>query len=87
MPWVYILQGASGRHYLGSTTDLVRRLAEHRRGHTYSTRRLGEELEILASLEVPTLKEARDLERLLKRAKNPKWALHELESRRRLATR
>ncbi len=38
MAWVYILLGSGGRHYIGSTTDLDRRLDQHRSGHTYSTR-------------------------------------------------
>lgn len=39
---VYILRSSiSGRHYIGSTNDLVRRLSEHNRGHTKSTRQKG----------------------------------------------
>ena len=75
MPWVYILRGASGRHYIGSTTDLTRRLAEHDRGHTHTTRRLGGTLELVALREFPTLTEARRCERLLKRKKNPQLAI------------
>ena len=81
MPFVYILRGTSGRHYIGSTTDLTRRLKEHRRGHTYSTKRLGEELHTVASLEIPTLTEARALERALKRKKNARLALLLLQQR------
>ena len=81
MAWVYILRGASGRHYFGSTTDLARRLEEHRRGHTHTTRRLGGELEIVASLELATLREARTLERELKRKKNPQLALGLMQRR------
>jgi predicted GIY-YIG superfamily endonuclease len=25
MPWAYIIRGTTGRHYIGSTTDLARR--------------------------------------------------------------
>ncbi len=32
MPFVYILRCADGSYYTGSTTDLERRLWEHRRG-------------------------------------------------------
>ena len=71
MAWVYMLRGSSGRHYIGSTTDLSRRLEEHRRGHTHTTKRLGDNLEIAAALEVPALREARALERELKHKKNP----------------
>jgi len=81
MAWVYILQSNSGRFYIGSTTDINRRLEEHRRGHTQTTKRLGGGLEIAALLELPTLPEARTLERELKRKKNPRLALHLLRER------
>ena len=76
MPWVYILRGSNGRHYIGSTTDLDRRLAEHRRGHTHTTKRLGDTIELAASVGLPTLTEARALERMLKGKKKPALALH-----------
>jgi len=60
---------------------LERRFAQHRSGHTHSTKRLGDDLEIVASLEVSTLEEARALEREMKRKKNPRLALYLLESR------
>ncbi len=81
MPWVYILRGTSGRHYIGSTNDLERRVEEHRRGQTHTTRRLGTELVLVAKLELPTLKEARALERELKRKKSPQIALFLLKER------
>jgi predicted GIY-YIG superfamily endonuclease len=70
-----MLQGSSGRHYLGSTSDLQRRLAEHRRGHTHTTRRLGDSLLLLDAAKFPSLQEARAWERKLKRKKNPRLAL------------
>ena len=75
MAWVYVLQGSSGRYYIGSTTDLPRRLEQHRHGHTYSTPRLGVTLELVASLELGALADARELERRMKRKKNPQLAL------------
>ncbi|MCF7917382.1 GIY-YIG nuclease family protein, partial [Candidatus Gracilibacteria bacterium] len=39
MPYTYILKGE--RFYVGSTTDLERRLAEHERGKTHTTKRIG----------------------------------------------
>jgi predicted GIY-YIG superfamily endonuclease len=77
--WVYILRGSPGRHYIGSAVDLDTRLAQHRRGHTYTTRRLGEKLELVAAKEIETLNEARSIERLLKAKKNRKLAIYYLQ--------
>ena len=83
MAWVYVLRGSSGRHYIGSTTDLERRLQQHRNGYGYSTHRLGDALELIASLELSSQPAARDLERQMKRKKNPTLALFLLEQYRR----
>jgi putative endonuclease len=83
MAWVYMLRGSAGRYYIGSTSDLQRRLEQHRRGQTHSTRRLGATLELAASAEVASLEEARKLEREMKRKKNPRLALYLLEQHRR----
>ncbi|MEO6052636.1 MAG: GIY-YIG nuclease family protein [Chthoniobacterales bacterium] len=77
---IYSLRGSNGRHYYGSTTDLERRLKEHQRGHTYSTKRLGENLEIVASREFSTLPEARTFERKLKAFKNPSLAINKMKN-------
>jgi predicted GIY-YIG superfamily endonuclease len=79
MACVYILKGSSGRHYIGSAADLQARFAQHQRGHTHTTKRLGEQLEIVASKEFSTLKEARQVERLLKQKKNPSVAIYLLQ--------
>jgi predicted GIY-YIG superfamily endonuclease len=79
MPWVYILRGSSGRHYIGSAIDLDTRYAQHLRGHTATTKRFGERIEIIAKKEVPTLLEARRIESALKRKKNPKLAIYHLQ--------
>jgi predicted GIY-YIG superfamily endonuclease len=63
MAWVYILRGSSGRHYIGSCVNLDARFAQHLRGHTATTKRLGDTLEIVAKKEVPSLSEARKIER------------------------
>jgi predicted GIY-YIG superfamily endonuclease len=78
MAWVYILRGSSGRHYIGSAVDLDARFRQHLPGHTATTKRLGDTLEIVAKKEVTTLAEARKIERLLKRKKNPKLAIYHL---------
>jgi len=79
MAWVYILRGSSDRHYIGSAVDLGARFAQHLRGHTHTTKRLGERIEIVASKEVATLREARTIERELKAKKNPRVAIYHLE--------
>ena len=79
MAWVYIIRGSSGRHYIGSAVDLQTRFAQHRRGHTHTTKRLGENLQIVASKEVATLDEARRIERMLKAKKNPELAIYHLQ--------
>jgi predicted GIY-YIG superfamily endonuclease len=79
MPWIYILKGSSGRHYIDSAVDLDARLAQHRRGHTHTTKRLGENLDLVASKEVVTLAEARKIERTLKAKKNPRLAIQALQ--------
>jgi len=79
MAWVYILRGSSGRHYIGSAIDLEARIAKHLRGHTHTTKRLGDRIEIIASKKVASLKEARRLERSLKAKKNPTVAIYHLQ--------
>ena len=79
MAWIYILKGSSGRHYIGSTADLNARFAQHLRGHTATTKRLGAALEIVAKKEVPTLSQARTIERSLKAKKNLKLAIYHLQ--------
>jgi predicted GIY-YIG superfamily endonuclease len=79
MAWVYILRGSSGRHYIGSAVDLDARFAQHVRGHTHTTKRLGQDIEVIASKEVATLTQAWRIERTLKAKKNPKLAIYYLQ--------
>jgi predicted GIY-YIG superfamily endonuclease len=80
MAWVYILRGASGRYYFGSTDNLERRVAEHRRGSNHTTHRFGGHIELVASKKLPSMREARKLEVILKRKKNPQLAAFMLQS-------
>jgi putative endonuclease len=80
MAWVYILRGASGSYYIGSTEDLARRISEHHRGSNHTTRRFGEEIELVASRELASIVQARKLEFALKRKKNPRLAIFALNS-------
>jgi putative endonuclease len=80
MASVYILRGASGRYYIGSTDDLDRRVAEHQRGSTHITRRFGGNVELIVAKQMPSMVEARKLEIILKRKKNPTLAISVLQS-------
>jgi putative endonuclease len=79
MAWVYILKGSNGRHYIGSTVDLERRLNEHNSGGTHTTQRLGEELQVVIARRLSSLAEARQLERDLKKKKKPRLAIYHLQ--------
>jgi predicted GIY-YIG superfamily endonuclease len=80
MAWVYILRGESGRYYIGSTDDLERRIAEHQRGSNHTTRRFGRSIELVAAKKCSSIAEARKLELVLKRKKNPRLAIFALNS-------
>jgi predicted GIY-YIG superfamily endonuclease len=79
MARVYILRGSRGRHYIGSCVNLDARFAQHLRGHTATTKRLGDKLEIVAKKEVASLGAGRQIERTLKRKKNPALAIYYLQ--------
>ena len=68
MAYVYILGTSSRKYYVGSTTNLKRRAEQHRKGLTYSTKRLGN-ISLIFSQEYSTLKDARSIERKLKKFK------------------
>ncbi len=65
--------------FIGSAVDLQERLAQRRRGHTHTTKRISNHLEVVASKEVATLTEARNIERTLKAKKNPHLAIYHLQ--------
>jgi predicted GIY-YIG superfamily endonuclease len=79
MAWVYILQGVR-RYYIGATDNLERRIAEHKRGSNHTTHRIGGQIELVAAKALPSMAEARKLERALKRKKNPRLAISMLRS-------
>jgi predicted GIY-YIG superfamily endonuclease len=79
MAWVYILRGAR-RYYIGATDNLERRTAEHKRGNNHTTHRFGGQIELVVAKEVPSMIEARKLEQILKRKKNPRLAISILQS-------
>ena len=73
--WVYILRGSSGRHYIGCTENLQRRIAEHDRGNNHTIRRLGGEVQLVAAKGFDSMTRARAVEIALKRKKNPQLAI------------
>ena len=79
MAWIYILHGVR-RYYIGATDNLERRIAEHKRGSNHTTHRFGGQIELVAAKELPSMAEARKLERALKRKKNPRLAISMLQS-------
>jgi predicted GIY-YIG superfamily endonuclease len=79
MAWVYILRGTC-RYYIGATDNLERRITEHKRGSNHTTHRLGSRIELVVAKEIPSMAEARKLELLLKRKKNPRLAISILQS-------
>ena len=79
MAWVYILRGAH-RHYIGATDNLQRRIAEHKRGSNHTTHRFGTQVELVVAKQLPSMAEARRLEQILKRKKNPRLAISILPS-------
>ncbi|MEP7016380.1 MAG: GIY-YIG nuclease family protein [Verrucomicrobiota bacterium] len=79
MAWVYILRGAR-RYYIGATENLERRMAEHKRGNNHTTLRFGGEIQLVATRELASMAEARNLELALKRKKNPRLAISFLQS-------
>jgi predicted GIY-YIG superfamily endonuclease len=83
MAWVYILRGRR-RYYIGATDDLERRLTEHKRGSNHTSRHFGAELVLIAAKQLPSMIDARALERRLKRKKNPQLAVFLLRSSDRL---
>ncbi|MGE5214442.1 MAG: GIY-YIG nuclease family protein [Nitrospirota bacterium] len=79
MAWVYIMRG-DRRYYIGATENLERRTAEHERGSNHTTRRFGSQIVLVTAKELPSMVEARKLERTLKRKKNPRLAISILKS-------
>ncbi len=65
MAYVYILKTESGKYYVGSTTDLRKRMSHHVGGFTPSTKRLGNN-ELIFSQKYLTLAQAREVEKRIK---------------------
>jgi len=66
--FVYILKSITGRYYVGSTSDLDRRMIQHRNGHTQTTRNMNG-FNLVFKQEYATLEEARFVEKKIKKFK------------------
>jgi len=62
---VYVLKDDKGRFYKGLTNNMARRLGEHRRGHTTTTRHMNN-MEVVYTEKYDTFNEARIRELYLK---------------------
>ncbi len=63
--FVYILKDEKGKFYVGSTSDLIRRLKQHEKKHTQTTRNM-DKPKMVFSQEYPSLDIARKIERKIK---------------------
>jgi len=75
---IYVLNDNDGKLYKGLTNNLARRLAEHRRGKTITTRRM-ENIEIVYTEKYSNFGEARKRELYLKSAAGRKFLKQQLE--------
>lgn len=66
--FVYILKDEAGKFYIGSTSDLERRLRQHQLNHTQTTSRMINPKLVLKQ-ECETLAHARTIERKIKKMK------------------
>ncbi len=67
--YVYILRSENGRLYIGSTTDVPRRLEQHRAGHTRTTKNILKNCVVVFTQGFVSLIEARRAEYRLKKLK------------------
>ena len=65
--WIYILRLKSGQLYIGSTTDLDRRVKAHYSGKACRTTKLDSPFKIVYSESLPTFSDARKREAQIKR--------------------
>jgi putative endonuclease len=77
--YVYILCSNKGRHYIGYTSNLPQRIAQHNRKHKGFTGTT-EKWELAVSKEIPDKSAAMVLEKQLKSFKNSKRAIDYLLS-------
>jgi len=74
MHYVYILCNTKGKHYIGETANLERRLSEHNSQNDHFTGNNGP-WKLVISTECKDKSEACRLEKKLKSFKNPKYSI------------
>lgn len=73
MCWVYVLENKeTNRYYVGSTTNIDKRIKQHKQGHTRTTRVLGT-TELVYTEIYNTIEEARRREKQIKSYKSKKY--------------
>lgn len=66
--YVYILKSNDNRFYVGSTSNIDRRLKQHKNGHTQTTKNM-KNIELVLVQEYNNLEVARKIERKIKKLK------------------
>ncbi len=62
---LYILESEKGRYYVGSTTDIERRMKQHYSNHTSTTKRMGK-VKLVLQQEFESIEKARVAESIIK---------------------
>lgn len=70
--YVYIFKDQRGKFYIGSTSNLQRRINQHFARHTQTTRNM-KEPQLVLSQEYADLKAARSIERRIKKLKRKNY--------------
>jgi len=66
--YVYILKSTNNKFYVGSTSDVDRRLKQHKNGHTQTTRNM-KDIELVLVQKYTDLNIARKIEKRIKQLK------------------
>jgi predicted GIY-YIG superfamily endonuclease len=78
--YVYVLESNKNRHYIGFTSNLPQRLAQHNRKHKGTTYGIDETWRFIITKEFSCKQEAMKTETYLKSLKNYRKAIEYLEN-------
>jgi len=76
--FVYILRDNKGKLYIGSTSDIMRRMKQHASGHTQTTRNM-KNAELVLQQEYDSLATARKVEKAIKTMKRKDYIAKMIE--------